>query len=108
MTGRVIAQIFPEIRSNPGEMLLDVQDISTANGTVSEVSIQVRAGEVVGLAGLVGSGKSEVARACFGVEKLSAGRVAFRRRGCHGPQAAAPCSTGASSICRRTGAARGW
>ncbi len=78
MTGRVIAQIFPEIRSNPGEMLLDVQDISTANGTVSQVSIQVRAGEVVGLAGLVGSGKSEVARACFGVEKLSAGRVAFR------------------------------
>ncbi|MFI5019188.1 MAG: sugar ABC transporter ATP-binding protein, partial [Dongiales bacterium] len=78
MTGRVIAQIFPEIRSNPGEMLLDVQDISTANGTVSQVSLQVRAGEVVGLAGLVGSGKSEVARACFGVEKLSAGKVAFR------------------------------
>jgi len=78
MTGRVIAQIFPQIRSNPGETLLDVRDLSTVNGTVSQVSLRVRAGEVVGLAGLVGSGKSEVARACFGVEKLSAGRVAFR------------------------------
>src|SRR5262245_34753212 len=77
MTGRVIAQIFPKIAYRPGDVVLDVQGLSTATKTVSKVSLQVRAGEVVGLAGLVGSGKSEVARACFGVEPLSSGAVRF-------------------------------
>jgi ribose transport system ATP-binding protein len=77
MTGRVIAQIFPKIRYNPGETVLAIEDLSTASGAVANVSLQVRAGEVVGLAGLVGSGKSEVARACFGLEKVTTGRVVF-------------------------------
>lgn len=75
MTGRVIAQIFPRIRYRPGERVLEIERLSTANGTVSEVSLHVCAGEIVGLAGLVGSGKSEVARACFGIEPVSAGAV---------------------------------
>jgi ribose transport system ATP-binding protein len=77
MTGRVIEQIFPKIRFDPGKVLLDVQDLTLATGTASKVSIEVRAGEVVGVAGLVGSGKSEVARACFGLEPIASGRVAF-------------------------------
>jgi ribose transport system ATP-binding protein len=77
MTGRVIAQIFPKIVYKPGEVVLDVANLSTATKTVSGVSLQVRTGEVVGIAGLVGSGKSEVARACFGVEPLASGKVRF-------------------------------
>ena len=77
MTGRVIEQIFPEIRFDPGKTLLEVEDLTLATGTVSNVTIEVRAGEVVGLAGLVGSGKSEVARACFGIEPIASGRVTF-------------------------------
>jgi ribose transport system ATP-binding protein len=77
MTGRVIAQIFPKIRYNPGETVLAIENLSTASGAVANVSLQVRAGEVVGLAGLVGSGKSEAARACFGLEQITAGRVVF-------------------------------
>jgi ribose transport system ATP-binding protein len=77
MTGRVIAQIFPQIRYAPGETILEVAGLSTAGGSVTDVSLSVRAGEIVGLAGLVGCGKSEVTRACFGSEPVSAGRVRF-------------------------------
>ena len=66
MTGRVIEQIFPDISYRPAERLLDVEDLTTAGRAVSGVSLHVRRGEIVGLAGLVGSGKSEVARASFG------------------------------------------
>ena len=75
MTGRVIDQIFPAIRFRPGRPLLEVDNLSTANGTVTGASLQVCRGECVGLAGLVGSGKSEVARACFGLLPVSGGQV---------------------------------
>jgi ribose transport system ATP-binding protein len=77
MTGRIIAQIFPGIRFRPGATMLKVEGLSTVGGSVSDVSIQVRTGEIVGLAGLVGSGKSEVARACFGAEPVARGTVTF-------------------------------
>lgn len=77
MTGRVIEQIFPEIHFEPEETMLDVENLTTRDGTVVGVSLNVRRGEVVGLAGLVGSGKSEVARACFGLIPISEGRAVF-------------------------------
>jgi len=77
MTGRVIDQIFPDIRFQPGETVLEVDNLTTGDGTVRGVSLNVRRGEIVGLAGLVGSGKSEVARACFGLMPISEGRVAL-------------------------------
>ncbi len=77
MTGRVIAQIFPKIQYRPGANILEVKHLTTANGIVSDVSIRVQAGEIVGLAGLVGSGKSEVARSCFGVEPIAGGTITF-------------------------------
>ena len=77
MTGRVIAQIFPKIAYRPGATILKVKGLTTAAGDVSNVSIDVRSGEIVGLAGLVGSGKSEVARACFGIELIATGDVVF-------------------------------
>jgi ribose transport system ATP-binding protein len=77
MTGRVIAQIFPKIAHRPGATQLEVKELSTAKGSVSKVSLQVRAGEIVGLAGLIGSGKSELARACFGLEPIAHGTVVF-------------------------------
>jgi ribose transport system ATP-binding protein len=77
MTGRVIEQIFPQIPFNPGRTVLEVEQLSTADRTIRDVSLSVRTGEIVGLAGLVGSGKSEVARACFGLVPLAAGRVTF-------------------------------
>ncbi len=77
MTGRLIDQIFPELRFDPGETTLEIENLATADGTVTEVSMTVRRGEIVGLAGLVGSGKSEVARACFGLVPVARGRITF-------------------------------
>lgn len=77
MTGRVISQVFPKIRYAPGAPLLELQEVTARNGTVVDVSLKVRSGEIVGLAGLVGCGKSEVGRAAFGLEPLAAGRIKF-------------------------------
>jgi ribose transport system ATP-binding protein len=77
MTGRVIEQIFPDIAFNPGRTVLEVGHLSTADRAIRDVSLTVRTGEIVGLAGLVGSGRSEVARACFGLVPLAGGQVRF-------------------------------
>ena len=88
--------------------MLEVEQLSTADRAVSGRDVsRVRAGEIVGLAGLVGSGKSEVARACFGLEPIAAGRVRFDGRGRDRRQPARRCSSAASSTCRPTGAAEG-
>jgi ribose transport system ATP-binding protein len=78
MTGRVISEIYPTIRHEPGELLLKVEGLTSVTQSVHGATIEVRAGEVVGIAGLVGSGKSEIARACFGLEDVASGRVWLR------------------------------
>ncbi|MDB5620383.1 sugar ABC transporter ATP-binding protein [Tardiphaga sp.] len=75
MTGRVVGQVFPDIETNPGEVKLSLDKLSTVSRSVQGASISVRAGEIVGFAGLIGSGKSEVIRAAFGLERLANGRV---------------------------------
>jgi ribose transport system ATP-binding protein len=77
MTGRKIEAFFPRIEHRPGDEWLAVEGL-TVGDAVHGVSLTVRAGEIVGLAGLVGSGKSEVGRACFGVEPIDAGTIRFR------------------------------
>lgn len=80
MTGRVISQIFPKIEYRPSRPLLEISGLTTADHSIRDLSVTVRAGEVIGLAGLVGSGKSVVGRACFGLERLASGRVMFDGR----------------------------
>ncbi|RKR85923.1 monosaccharide ABC transporter ATP-binding protein (CUT2 family) [Micromonospora pisi] len=74
MVGREISQLFPKTESSPGEVVLDVRGL-TRHGVFDEVSFQVRSGEIVALAGLVGAGRSEVVRAVFGVDRYDAGEV---------------------------------
>lgn len=59
-----------------GAAALEVKGLSAQNG-VADIDLQVRAGEIVGLCGLVGSGRTEVARAIFGADKVTSGEVAF-------------------------------
>ncbi|MEH6475434.1 MAG: sugar ABC transporter ATP-binding protein [Sneathiella sp.] len=77
MTGRVVGQIFPTITYNPGAIALDVQDLHTVGGSVKGASVIVRKGEIVGFAGLVGSGKSKFAQACFGAFDIESGTIIF-------------------------------
>jgi ribose transport system ATP-binding protein len=77
MTGRRITQVFPQIKFNPRETLLKTDRLTLAQQGARDISIEVRAGEIVGIAGLIGSGKSNVGRAIFGLEKQTSGTVSF-------------------------------
>ncbi len=75
MTGRKIDVLFPRIDFRPGERLLEVEHLTLANRLVNDVSLIARAGEITGIAGLVGCGKSEIIRAIFGLEAISSGVI---------------------------------
>ncbi len=77
MTGRVIDQIFPEIQYSPGKTILSVENVETDDNSVLDVSMHFKKGEIVGLSGLVGSGKSEIMRACYGITGIRSGKVIF-------------------------------
>jgi ABC-type sugar transport system ATPase subunit len=75
MIGRPVAEYFPRHASGaPGPVRLKVTDLAS-RGRFEGVSFDVRAGEIVGMAGLVGSGRSEVALAVFGLDRAATGRV---------------------------------
>lgn len=74
MVGRDVTELFPKQVAEIGEPLLDVRGL-TSPGVFHDISFTVRAGEIVALAGLVGAGRSEVARAVFGVDAYREGEV---------------------------------
>ncbi|GAA4555114.1 sugar ABC transporter ATP-binding protein [Planotetraspora kaengkrachanensis] len=74
MAGRRLEQVYPERRARPGDVRLSVHGLSR-RGEFEDVSFELRAGEIVGLFGLVGSGRSELARCVFGAEPATSGRV---------------------------------
>jgi ribose transport system ATP-binding protein len=76
MVGRDLSQHFPHKPHPPGDVVLEVRDIRTSMYPKETVRFSVRAGEIVGIAGLVGAGRSEVLRAIFGVDKPLSGDVA--------------------------------
>jgi rhamnose transport system ATP-binding protein len=80
MVGRELAERPPEtVGAAPGEPMLTV-DRLTREGVFTDISFTVRSGEIVALAGLVGAGRSEVARAVFGIDRYDAGQVTVRGR----------------------------
>jgi rhamnose transport system ATP-binding protein len=74
MVGRDLNQLFPKLEAKIGEKVLEVKRL-TREGVFIDVSFDVHRGEIVALAGLVGAGRSEVARAIFGVDTPDAGDV---------------------------------
>jgi rhamnose transport system ATP-binding protein len=76
MVGRDVSELFPKLETTVGEVVLSVQDLAR-DGQFENISFEVRAGEIVALAGLVGSGRSEVARAIFGVDEHNHGSVSM-------------------------------
>ena len=74
MVGREFEQLFPERASGGGDVVLDVRGVRRLPD-VKEASFELRAGEVLGIAGLVGAGRSELLRAIYGVDARDAGEV---------------------------------
>ncbi len=75
MIGRSFGAMFPDIAHRPGRVMLETRGLTTADGLVREADFTVQAGEVVGIAGLVGCGKSELARAIFGLNEVQSGAI---------------------------------
>ena len=73
MVGREVG-LFPKVDAPIGEPVLEVRDLS-GRGGVRNVSFKVRKGEIVGLAGLIGAGRTEVARLICGADRLTEGRI---------------------------------
>jgi ribose transport system ATP-binding protein len=75
MVGRPVDTTYTRAsRPTPGEVALEVKNLSGASGFI-DVNLTVRAGEIVGLSGLVGSGRTEVARAIFGADRVTSGEI---------------------------------
>lgn len=74
MVGREIKDMFPKVDCPLGETILEVKNL-TKNGIFHDISFSLRRGEILGVAGLVGSKRSNVAEALFGVEPASSGEI---------------------------------
>jgi rhamnose transport system ATP-binding protein len=74
MVGRDLEALFPKTATTPGDVVLEVEHLSR-QGVFDDISFTLRRGEILSLAGLVGAGRSEVARAVFGIDRRSSGTV---------------------------------
>jgi inositol transport system ATP-binding protein len=82
MVGREITQMFPKEVVPIGDVVLSVKDLCLA-GVFRDVSFDVRAGEILGVAGLVGSGRSNVAETLFGVTPATSGSITLNGKPLH-------------------------
>jgi ribose transport system ATP-binding protein len=79
MVGREVGNLYPKPEAEIGEVLLRVEGISR-EGVLKDCSFEVRSGEILGFAGLVGAGRTELARAVFGADPVDSGRVELEGR----------------------------
>ena len=75
MVGREVSSIFPPAESEPGDVVLSLRNLGCAASGVRNITLDLRAGEVVGLAGLVGAGRTELARVLFGLTPADSGEI---------------------------------
>lgn len=80
MVGRSLETVFPKIEVPLGEVVLETRGLFCRQGGISGVSLQVHSGEILGLAGLVGAGRTELARVLFGLTPADEGRILLKGR----------------------------
>lgn len=78
MLGKTFEENFPKEEVNLGEKVFEVNNLSAEEGKLKDISLYVRSGEIVGIAGLVGAGKSELCKALFGAYKRTGGNVMLK------------------------------
>jgi len=75
MVGRSLERMFPALPTPQDETVLEVRDLNSALGHFSDVNFKVQKGEIFGIAGLVGAGRTELVRAITGVDPIATGQV---------------------------------
>jgi rhamnose transport system ATP-binding protein len=80
MVGRELAAVFPKRTVPLGETVLELRGVGCGESGVHDIDLTVRAGEIVGLSGLVGAGRSELARTIFGLTPCDTGEIRVRGR----------------------------
>jgi rhamnose transport system ATP-binding protein len=78
MVGRELSAVFPKREVTAGETVLELRDFGNRANGISGINLAVRAGEIVGLAGLVGGGRTELARTILGLDRADAGEMWLR------------------------------
>lgn len=79
MVGRSLDKRFPDVDNKPGETILEVKDLSTAYAPfLKDISFSVRKGEIFGIYGLVGAGRSELLETIFGLRTISSGYILYQ------------------------------
>jgi rhamnose transport system ATP-binding protein len=78
MVGRELTAVFPKREVPRGDVVLEARGLGSTSAGVKDATFAVRAGEILGIAGLVGSGRTELARVLFGLEAADAGEVRLR------------------------------
>jgi rhamnose transport system ATP-binding protein len=78
MVGRELGDMFPRTPVTPGEVVLDVRGVSSRAAGVRDITFSVRAGEILGIAGLVGSGRTQMAETIFGITPPHEGEIVVR------------------------------
>jgi ABC-type sugar transport system ATPase subunit/ribose/xylose/arabinose/galactoside ABC-type transport system permease subunit len=76
MVGRSITDMYAAPASAPGEVVLQLEGLSRV-GQFEDITLSIRSGEIVGLAGLVGSGRTEIAQTIFGIQRPTSGRISL-------------------------------
>jgi rhamnose transport system ATP-binding protein len=80
MVGRELSTVFPKVPAERGETVLELRGLNCRAAGVKDVSLSLRAGEILGLAGLVGAGRTELAGTVFGLTPADAGEIRVRGR----------------------------
>ena len=75
MVGRELSQVFPKKEVKLGEIVLELKNLGLRSSGIRNINLSVRAGEIVGIAGLVGAGRTEFARSVFGLDTADAGEI---------------------------------
>jgi rhamnose transport system ATP-binding protein len=75
MVGRELETLYPKLEIKPGEVVLELRSVCCKRSKVKNVNLAIRRGEIVGLAGLIGSGRTQLAEALFGLATISQGSV---------------------------------
>ena len=74
MVGRALENEYPKVKTKPGETVLRVENLCR-KGVLNDISFEARQGELLGFAGLVGAGRTELARAILGIDPIDSGRI---------------------------------